>query len=777
MNTVRRILSESITHVEDLPIDKFVAVLRNMPNMSAQEKLDGANLWLGLDENGQFYTSREGKRKDADRRFKVEDWPLVSAFNQFRAAHSALEQKIEEIKTVLQPGDTVEAEVLFGRQPNSVTYGAGGKSFVAFLRGVNETPDEKAMQLGRTLANQEIEAKVTIVDTEDGEALNEVEQTFPFQFTTPQAVDSEHLKSAAHIDKMLSALESFLGKQSGFYGLSNMELLTKNLQQIDKDKRASVKQARADLLAKVATEYKLPIKQALLDKVVRKIRSGLADDDGDDIGIEGIVLRDPKTGDQIKIVDKDVFTTINKFNQSARQAVSSALNTVDPDASLESRGGLMGQLRIRIAELLGNRELAKAANVRKAMQPLKGATPEETIKNFAASMKGIDDYQAIKKKALAMMSETAQELKAKLEDFKANKDDYRLKLKNGKEMGLSEDTIKRTLLTFAEAKKNLSKWFDKVKLTQNLAQFLAVLYGAQAKSVHAASEDEPLEESLLMERAGNHEVDRHEFDGKDAFQILNTYLAIVFMSMVIYHEKDTPGIRNLRDKKNMALKEWHHTMSPLNHWGYAVWRCNKPDMKKQLPKKVQQELHQTVKHILAPSWKYLHMELSSGKDIKINWNDHHKTLTRLIELAGLRSVRLNSLLDWSVRWPMLTNDEKVKAMGKLYMFVMQFAPSSILFNRLRIIQQNSLLNATGTNTQMLEGKLLKSVIALAEEEGGEGGTDTYNQPVAATTTATQAAAVAARPTGVGNRVIVKRKRNPETVKRLTMKFPKPKENE
>ena len=122
-----------------------------------------------------------------------------------------------------------------------------------------------------------------------------------------------------------------------------------------------------------------------------------------------------------------------------------------------------------------------------------------------------------------------------------------------------------------------------------------------------------------------------------------------------------------------------------------------------------------------------------------------------------------------VRWPELTYDEKVKAIGKLYLFAMQFTPRSTLFVRLRNMQQNLLLNANGTNTEMVsEQKLLKTVATLAEDEGGEAASsaDTYTEPVS-----TKSTDIASQPQRVGNRVVVKRKRNPEVVKRLTMKFP------
>ena len=794
MSTIRRVLSESIVHIEDLPIDAFIDTLRNIPSMSAQEKLDGANLWVGVDEDGKFFTSREGKRKNADRRFAAEDWPLVSAFNQFRAAHAAMLQRVDDIKRILRPGDTVEAEVLFGRQPNSVTYGADGKSYIAFLRGVNGTADNQASQLSQTLSNQEVEISVTIVDTEDGEKLDEVEASFKFKFTSPQPVDSAHLKTEAHIENLVKDLETFLQSASEF-GMTNHELMSVNLQKVDKEKRDEIKTARADVISKVQTEYKLPIKQALLDKVVRKIRSGLSDEnlsDGEDIGIEGIVLRDPKSGDQIKIVDKDVFTTINKFNQAARQTVQSALNTVDPDAAPESRGGLMGEMRIRIAEFFGNRDLAKAANVRKALEPIKGASPEEAIRNFAGTMGAMGDHIMVKKKVLAIISDTAKQLKEKLAEFKEHQDEYHLTLKNGKEIGLSADTVKRTLLTFAEARRNLEILFDKVKGTNSLAQLLAILYGAQARAVHRVEE---LDESLLMEKkkkptrptakssvkkppveASLGDIDRGEYNHKDKFQILNAYLASVFMSMLIYHEHDTIGMRLLRDRKNMTLKTWSRDMSPLNHWGYVVWRNTKADVKKQLPKKVQSELFAATRHIIPAKWRFLHMDFSYSKDLHVDWRDHRGTVQRLIDLAGLRSDRLNSMLDWMVRWPELTYDGKVKAIGKLYLYVMQFIPRSTLFTRLRVIQQNLLLNATGNNTEMMvEQSILKTVAALAEDEGSAQALDAYSQPVS--TVNTSASSVASVPQRVGNRIVVKRKRNKEVVQRLTMKFPDTRKSE
>jgi hypothetical protein len=595
-------------------------------------------------------------------------------------------------------------------------------------------------------------------------------------FTTPQRVDPEKLKQAAQVEKLLKKLEAFLQEPSGTEGLSNNELLNTNLQKIPTDKRPAVKEARKALMELVMNEYKMPIKNALLDNVVRKIRSGLSDEDkgtGADIGIEGIVLRDQQTGEQIKIVDKDIFTAINTFNQSIRQTVQSSLTTVDPDSPLEQRGGLVGELRIRIAELFGNREMAKASNTRKVLEPLKGKSPEEAIENMAKSMGAIEDHEAIKKKILAMVSDTASQLKSKLEEFKANQKNYKLQLTNGKEISLSDDTIKRTLLTFAEARKNLLIIFDHLKQTTTLAQILAVLYGGQAKAVHAPKIDEGLllEKKVKRKTTQAQDVDRHEYDKRDVFQLVNSYLATVFMTMLVWHEDDKPGMRILRDRKNMGLKNWSSDMSPFNHWGYVIWRNNKPDLKKQLSKKVQHELFATTRQIQAPRWRFLHIDFSTNRDVKVDWADHRKTLQRLIDLTRLRSDRLNTLLDKLIRFPDLSHDEKLSAVKKLHTFAMQFVPRSVMLSRLKIIER-ALTN--GKDDQMVtESKLLKSISALAEDEGGEG---VYTQPVSVAGT-TSAAIAPVQSRVAREATIIKRKRNP-SVKRLTMKFPDPrKENE
>lgn len=751
-----RVLREGIPHLEDLAIDEIIETLRNMSTMVAQEKLDGAQLWVGIDPDGKLFTSREGKKSNADRRYKPEDWPQIAVFNQFRAAHAALASKEQELRRVLQPGDTVEAEVLFGRQPNSVIYGAGGKSYIAFLRGVEGTDDKVAEHLALSLANQQAEAKFDAVDTADGKELSTRTMSATFQFTMPHKLDAAKLKQESGIEGKLKALEAFLKKGSVIAGLSNIQLATTSVTTIDKAQKAAFKTAKDELLTQLRAEFIDPIKLALLAKVSKK--SGLAADDmkpEEDVGIEGIVLRDQQTGKQIKIVDRDVFTLINKFNQSTRGEIQSALNTTDPDAPLEMRGGLLGQMRIRFAEALGNRELAKAANVRKFMATVKGDTAEETVKNFAASLTNIDDFQSVKKKILAIASETYKELNDKLEEFKADHESYKLKLKNGKEISLSAETVKKTLLTFAEARKNLKETFDKIKETKTLAGLLAVLYGTAARAIHTE-----LEESLLVEKqhkkhqhrkAQPIEISLADFNRKDTFHLVNSYLATVFMTIVIHHANDTIGMRHLRDRKNWQLKKHSADMSPFNHWGYAIWRAGYPDMEHHLTKATRAELVKITKKIPTPWWKYFHMDFSQSKELTIEWGDHRKMLHRLIDLSGVRSDRVNTLLDQSIRYPKLDIDEQRRYLKKLISYAHQFVPRSRLYLRLKIIMD-------GLKDETVAEGLLKRVVALAED--GEAGGAEVSVATNGALAGTAAGAIAPVETKLfGNRRTEMRRRN------------------
>ena len=618
--------------------------------------------------------------------------------------------------------------MLFGQQPNTVQYDLGNRSFLAILRGVNDTPDEKAKNLADRLNGKSVDIRVETVGSDDGENLRDVLVQSTFEFAAPQQLDSVKLEAATNID-IINDLEKFLAQPAGVAGLTNMELATVDLSTIEKEKREAVKSAREEVLSKIEREYKLPIKDALLDKLVRSTRSkfssSTAEQDG--LGIEGIVLRDPISKRQVKLVDKTLFTTLNKFNQAARARVQGALNTTDPSASLEARGGLLGDLRLKIAETLGNREIAKPSNLKKVLKGMRGKDSLETVNNLAKSL-NITDFQAVRLKILALISTTAKQLSADLKEFKDNRDKYQLKLSNGKEIKLSNETIKKTLVFFAEARKNLQELFNKVKETAELPHLLAVLYGGVINSAQSVTESMLVERKApkkpkkkVVRKAPLGEVDLTEFRNRDGFRLINGYLATVFLAMFIYHSEDAVSLRLLRDRKNYRLTRWSHDMSVLNHWGYMFWKSSRPDVKEVLLNRSEKEIQHITKKIPSPWWKFFHMDFSFDKKVKVDWEDHRKLIQRVIDLSGLRSERLNTLLQTMVDWPSLGYDDKVKAANRLYLYALQFVPRSVLFKRFRILQTQLVLNPPES---IMSESLLRQIVRIAEEgDGGGGGGD------------------------------------------------------
>jgi hypothetical protein len=754
----------AISHLEDLPLAEFIKAVENIGLMKASEKLDGANLWMGLDDDGKLFTNRSGKRKGSKNFYSADEYPHFSAYNGFRGAHAALMEKLPDIKRIMQNGQIVELEILYGRQPNAITYGAGDKSYIAFLRGVEGTPDVIADQLSMSLGGQTVSVSVDIVDTSDGENLSLDKGSISFQFTGAQNIPAEKLKDV-NLSKHLNELKKYLEMPAGVDGVeaTNYDILTKNLTSFTVDVRPQVKAARSIILASVMKDFKLPIKRELLDNYVNKIKPALGADNVDkdeDLGIEGVVLRDPTTGNMIKLVDKDTFTTINQFNHSIRNQISGVVKSLDQDAPLEARGGILGNMKIQIADLLGNRELSRGATAKKAFLAVRGADAVETAKNFAANL-DIQDFLGTKRKILALIGAANKQMKDLLADFKSNKDEYQLKLKNGKIIGISKEIEKRTLLAFAESLRNVNELFEKVKKSKSITQVVAILYGHLIKD---AQNSEKLDESLLLEK--RYDTDKARYSGKDGWTLLNIYFATVFMSVIMFQADDERGIKLLRDKAHYRMSGWSKEMSPLNFWGYPIWKSSTPAVKKLIGPKATGQLFKITRRVPPNQSRFLHMDLSFGKDVPMNWGDHYKTLRVLQQFDGMNTDRINTLMKSVFTFETQDHDGQVKTISKLFYYAQQFIPTSPLFSRIKIIQQNLLINANGENEHLEEMKLLTSVNSLIENEEA--------QATKQVDTAVKAADVNPAPGISAEKKVEKRKRNPNIVKN---KFPRPKNAE
>lgn len=458
-------LTEGIDHIEDLQPEDFIQTVRNMANMIATEKLDGSNLIFGFDSKGKFYTSREAKG-NASRFYSVNDYTTRAADNGFKSAHAGLEKVAPKLKTVVSSGEAVEVEVLFGRQPNAIVY---GDNYVAFLRMIpgdsGQMPDQqKVKELHKLMQGDTAEVQVPITTvSDDGTKLETNGTKINWKFTSVSFVDSHHFKQV-NIESELSEFEAW-SKQNP---------------------PASFKTKKAYLAA--TKQFMLPIKEKLLDGVVRKLKPALRNTEvnsSEDIGVEGVVMLDPKTGKQVKLVDKGIFSLINQFNYAIRNQIKGrGVSTRNYEsmfkifnASIGPQGAsVYDDMLARINNVIGVPGLEKYMGITRTIK--KFQSPE----NFVEAWK-TQDIQQARGGITSAVQEGIKDVDQARQKFINEKDQYVLKLSDDKEIQYTDEVTKRTLLVFAETKKEMEEILINVQNSQSLGDIAAALYSRQLKSI------------------------------------------------------------------------------------------------------------------------------------------------------------------------------------------------------------------------------------------------------------------------------------------------------
>lgn len=506
--------SKSIEYLEDLNVKDFIEAIRNLHKSIIAEKLDGTAFTFGLDDDGEFYTTRSGKGSSDKLFYKAADWGISAASNGFKATHAALKKHLDVIKTVLQPGEAMDVEIMFGRQPNTVVYGLDGFNYIAFLKATHGTNKElkidqkKVKQLYKKLKDATSNVRTINVDTNDGETLIQAPTVTNWKFTTPEFIDAAHFDDT-DVKAEIIKLEKFLGRKNEPMSdllnkdLTNFEAAIMPLTDVKTSIRSRAKGFKEDINDAIMNKYKLPIKATLLDKFVRSVKPKLQDRDvepSEDLGMEGIVILDPKTQKQFKIVDKDTFSTLNKFNYEVRNNIRGVVRSDDEDAPLNLRGGLLGTAKIRIASLFNMPGLGKGYTTKKVIAKFKGGDPEATVANIVSSL-GDADFRAFQSKIIAIIKNTAQDLQEALDNFKENFHDYKVRLESGKEVGYTQEVVRRTLLVFAETKQSLKRMREKIEEAESMDDVVIGLFGKQIKQLFGDT-PEAGEDSITEDEGG-----------------------------------------------------------------------------------------------------------------------------------------------------------------------------------------------------------------------------------------------------------------------------------
>lgn len=496
------ILTEGISHLEDLSIDKFITTIDNLSKFIVSEKLDGAQLSFGFDVNGKFYTRRKSSPVLIR---KPSDFGVNGAANGFKSAHAALLKVVNTLRPIVGSGREVECEILFGNQPNAIQYDLDGFNYIAFLRSVqgedaDKEPDQSIVgKLDGALKGQSVTVKTMQVYTDDGVDVQEEEKMTQWKFTSTQVINNSILTSV-NVQQEMFKLKRYLEERNKSLAalgikMTNREVVSVSLNDIPVKDRDAIKIEREKVAAALYNSFKLPIKQKLLSAYAGRVQSKMNSTSGQ---VEGVVLLDPQSSDQTKIVDKNEFTKLNKFNHEVRKTIAGQILTNDPAAPLTSRGGIVGNAKLRIYKIIGLPDVSNASSLKAALKKFGGITREGLVTAINDQLSNIE-MDSVKRKAQAIIGYSIENLEKALNEFKLNAKSYSVELKGDKKAQYDEEIRYRTLLAFAEARKELKKLENDILDATRISDVYMAMFPKQIDRLFAAP---VMTESLIEDEGG-----------------------------------------------------------------------------------------------------------------------------------------------------------------------------------------------------------------------------------------------------------------------------------
>ncbi len=481
----RLILTEGITHIDDqkVSIEKFIDILKRLEEFEVTEKVDGANLWMGLDMAGNFYTSR-GK-KEGGEFYNQSDWGSDFKDTGFKSAHAALENKANEMKAAgLNPGDIVEVEVLFGDKPNAIPY---WPNQIIFLRRIEGDPNIEG--IADALDGKRSDVQVTDVPyTNDGESIEREDQNHSWSFSKVQKYEPDMAELKSALDDKIKTIENFLIQPN----IANLKVTNKageeqtptNVEVLGmRATKPEIKEAKEKVKDVIdgsrdpetgkrsgKTGLRWEIKEILVDKLVRTARSTLGPAIEKGGWIEGVVLKKPgvESDELFKVVDKDIFTAVNAFNHQVRGFLTDKHKGTD---SPREAAGILGNMLRDMAEVINHPQLG-TIQAKRYLSKL-GDTAQEKVAAIAADV----DLESTKASWTSTLDKTEKLLKHLLGQYKDQVADKEYVDPVGRAHKYDDEIDKRTLQVFAELKRDLATYIQNVRDAKEPEELVMILIG------------------------------------------------------------------------------------------------------------------------------------------------------------------------------------------------------------------------------------------------------------------------------------------------------------
>lgn len=459
-------ISKGITHIEDLPVNDFISTLNSLHEFEITEKLDGAQIIFGIDENG-FYTSRE--TKGGVRIYNENNYPLSFSSVYMRSAHRLLEEALPKlIEADLKIGDQIEAEVLYGEVPNVVPYSAD-INYLIFLRTTEGYANID--RLKQHLSENTLSIPLIVPFTDDGKNINYRLKENVWKFSRVPKVTTNVAKIQADVRSGINDINFYMNRPSGINSQKNRIIESTPLNkrpdwcepQDWKYTKELIREKKEEIKKELKENYIPKIKSILLKHLVTSQHSKfgpLLEDGG---WIEGVVLRHTRTGKMIKIVDKQVFGVIRKSAWEVRNRLTESAK------GIENPSSFMGKLLVNMATSLAHPELG-TIHAKNHLRKL-GETNEERLRVIAENT----HFQSVQKYWNSLLQLTLVFLEEDLDKYE----------KEAKSLfegpgGIFARAIRnRTLESFAQTFEKILTLREQTQQAKNSRDLIIILVGKQ----------------------------------------------------------------------------------------------------------------------------------------------------------------------------------------------------------------------------------------------------------------------------------------------------------
>lgn len=179
--------------------------------------------------------------------------------------------------------------------------------------------------------------------------------------------------------------------------------------------------------------------------------------------------------------------------------------------------------------------------------------------------------------------------------------------------------------------------------------------------------------------------------GVDSDHVKNAFFANYLAALLMVRLHDLKGLQLVRDPAHSKLTRFENGMSDLNFWGRALFYPHDPLVKSALAFGHADVLAKESGRILHSRIQKL-MLVPMIEPSKVNWEETVASLAILRHRFELTSTYFGKVGSALQRWDTLSDAGKRKAVGDVFMYLMQADPKSNLLARMRELAGTTMLN-------------------------------------------------------------------------------------